>query len=261
MNSNDSSNEDTIDKFEIDEMTPSVDDFIKELEEKEKNLDISSDMVIEVADSEVEHNNIHESFISVNDSEPKSYGSSSSSNKNQPTNKESISKLQEKVVKLAAERDELKESMGRRQRDFDNYRKRMERERHETFKNLLGNLATQILPVLDNLNRALDSTEDTKEKSSPKDMRTFYDGIVLVNQQLNDVLMEMGVQQIASVGEPFDPTVHEAVATEETDEYPNKTVVQELLRGYRIDDRIIRASMVKVSSSHNKKSSETAKLD
>ena len=248
MNSNDASNEETIEGFEIDEMTPSVDDFIKELEQKEKHLDISSDMVIEVGDSDVEHDNIHDSFISVDTSELKPFVNASNFGQGNAADNETFSDLQDKVKRLLSERKELKESLGRRQRDFDNYRNRMERERHETFKNILGNLATQILPVLDNLNRALDSTAETEAKSDNQDLRTFFDGIVLVNQQLNDVLMEMGVQQIVAVGEPFDPTFHEAVATEETDEYPNKTVIQELLRGYRIDDRIIRASMVKVSS-------------
>jgi len=71
---------------------------------------------------------------------------------------------------------------------------------------------------------------------------------VLVNQQLNEVLAEMGVQPIASVGEPFDPHFHEAVATEISGDYPPNTVTGELLRGYRVGDRIIRAAMVRVST-------------
>ncbi len=71
---------------------------------------------------------------------------------------------------------------------------------------------------------------------------------MLVNQQLGEVLEEMGVQPIVAVGEPFDPHFHEAVATETNDEVPPHTITAELLRGYRIDDKVIRASMVKVST-------------
>ncbi len=70
----------------------------------------------------------------------------------------------------------------------------------------------------------------------------------MVNQQLNEVLSDMGVQPIISVGEAFDPLFHEAVATEETDKIPPHTITAELLRGYRIGDRVIRPSMVKVSA-------------
>ena len=72
---------------------------------------------------------------------------------------------------------------------------------------------------------------------------------MLVNQQLNEVLAEMGVQPISSVGEHFDPHFHEAVAMEETEEFPPNTITAEFLRGYRIGDKIVRASMVKVSAS------------
>jgi len=71
---------------------------------------------------------------------------------------------------------------------------------------------------------------------------------VMVNQQLNEVLAEMGVLPIASIGEPFDPHFHEAVATEVSTEFPPNTVTGELLRGYRVGDRVIRAAMVKVST-------------
>jgi len=102
-----------------------------------------------------------------------------------------------------------------------------------------------MLPVLDNMNRALDSASNL---SNTQEIQHFFDGIVLVNQQLNEVLAEMGVQPIAAVGERFDPHFHEAVATEETDEVPPNTITAEFLRGYRIDNKVVRASMVKVST-------------
>ncbi len=105
-----------------------------------------------------------------------------------------------------------------------------------------------MLPVLDNLNRALDANSGSGDIVETDDVTVFFEGIVLVNQQLNEVLAGMGVQPIPAVGQPFDPNIHEAVASEETDEHPPKTVMQELLRGYRVDDKVIRASMVKVSA-------------
>jgi molecular chaperone GrpE len=146
---------------------------------------------------------------------------------------------------LEADREELKKSTQRRAKDFENYKSRTERERAETFQTQVGNLAMQMLPALDNLNRAVDFAF-----AMPEDKRTevqpFVDGIVLVNQQVNEVLAEMGVQPIATVGETFDPHFHEAVATEESDDYDPNTISAELLRGYRIGDRVVRHSMVRV---------------
>lgn len=237
----------------IDEIeSSSVDDFIKQLEEKEKDLHISSDLVIEVGDSEVEHDNIHDSFIPSSFEMPSfeeslagvpapSLDEPDPAPKTRPQNPDEI-------LKLRSERDELKESLVRRQRDFDNYRNRTERERGDTFKNIVVSVGNQMLPVLDNLNRALDASSSAKESASEGDFQTFVHGIVLVNQQLNEVLASMGIQPIPAKGQPFDPRFHEAVATEETDAVPPKTVIEEILRGYQVDDRVIRPSMVKVSA-------------
>ncbi len=248
MNPKENSIEDTIELIVDDEDLSSVDDFIKQLEEKEKDLDISSDMVIEVGDSEVEHENIHNSFVPPEASEPSVSQESLPSDSEELVEQAKYSELEERIAELTNDRKELKDSLLRGKRDFDNYRNRIERERRETFTNILSNLANQMLPVLDNLNRALDSATEAEQKGDKQSFQTFLEGIVLVNQQLNEVLIEMGVQPITAVGEPFNPAFHEAVDSVETDEYPHKTVIEELLRGYRIDDRIIRASMVKVSS-------------
>ncbi|MEZ5345056.1 MAG: nucleotide exchange factor GrpE [Pyrinomonadaceae bacterium] len=229
----------------------SVDNFIKELEEKEKDLDISSDMVIEIGDSEVEHENIHDSFIAPLKTSPQSFdelsfGQSIVERRESPRDDADVSKLTEDLVKMREERDHLKDTLIRRQREFENYRNRTDRERSEAFRNVLGSLATQILPVVDNLNRALDAF--AVADGGEKDFQTFLDGIVMVDQQLNDVLSDMGVQPIAAVGEVFDPEFHEAVETEESDDYPARTVIAEILKGYKVDDKVIRASMVKVAS-------------
>jgi molecular chaperone GrpE len=233
-------------EFEFDDST-SIDDFIKELEAKEKDLHISSEMVIEIEESDIDDDTLPEFLkpeVSIEPIEKKvnfqPNQAAVSSLENQ------VSQLKAQISKTESEHADLVNMLQRRQTDFENYKKRVERERSETYLNQLSNLAGQMLPVLDNMNRALDSASNL---SNGQEIQHFFDGIVLVNQQLNEVLAEMGVSPIAAVGEHFDPYFHEAVATEETDEVPPNTVTAEFLRGYRIDNKVVRASMVKVSKS------------
>lgn len=259
MNSNnDKENmEDFMKKIGADDSS-SVDDFIRQLEAKERDLHISSEMVIEINEADFDDTNpgfsLPENFgqipkpsttTELHVSNPPSNSYNTNANNFHTVDGEKI-KLREQVSKLEADCGQLTESLRRRQTDFDNFKNRVERERSETFTNQIGNLATQLLPVLDNLNRALDFAERHNEASS-EDFHEFFQGIVLVNQQLNEVLAEMGVSPVISVGEPFDPHLHEAVATEETDAYLPNTVTSEFLRGYKIGSRLIRAAMVKVA--------------
>jgi len=142
---------------------------------------------------------------------------------------------------------EAKEAVARRQADFENYRKRVERERGETQNRLVGELARKLLPVVDNLERALDA-ESTVKAGESKEFRHFLNGVELISKQLSEILESFGVAPIAAVGERFDPHIHEAVVTEPSDEHPPDTVIAELARGYRIGDRLLRPSMVKVSA-------------
>jgi molecular chaperone GrpE len=100
---------------------------------------------------------------------------------------------------------------------------------------------------LDNLNRAIDFAAESKEEKTTE-FQHFFDGIVLVNQQLNEIFAGMGVVPITSIGERFDPHFHEAVATDDSSDFPQNTVTAELLRGYRLGNRVIRHSMVKVAA-------------
>ena len=161
------------------------------------------------------------------------------------------------LAELIASRAELKrlqtalaeatDTAARRHADFDNYRKRVERDRGETHNGIVADVARKLLPVLDNLNRALDA-ERTIETQESKEFRHFLHGVELINKQLNDVLESLGIQPIASVGQRFDPHVHEAVVTEPSDKFEPDTVSEEITRGYRIGDRLLRPAMVKVAS-------------
>lgn len=238
----------------------SVDDFIKQLEEKEKDLHITADTtIIEIAESFDDAN--LPGFLLEDLKRSGAKGTAAAQAPAAPSKEpvkpqvdqdaaKQIAGLKEQLSQLDAQKQEILEASKRRARDFENFKSRTERERQETFRTQVGNLATQMLPALDNLNRAVDFAMAMSEEKRAE-IQQFFDGIVLVNQQVNDVLAEMGVQPIASVGEVFDPHFHEAVATEESDQFEPNTVSAELLRGYRIGDRVIRHSMVKVAKARS----------
>ena len=150
------------------------------------------------------------------------------------------------LKRFESEVGELRDSLARRQADFENYRKRMERERSETFNRLVVDIAAKLLPVLDNLKRALD-TEASVEASESDEFRHFLSGVDLIYKQLNGVLDALGVKPVLAEGEPFDPHLHEAVVTEPTDDYEPDTVMQEIVRGFRVGDKLIRPALVKVA--------------
>jgi molecular chaperone GrpE len=150
------------------------------------------------------------------------------------------------LKRFEAEVKELKDALARRQADFENYRKRMERERTETYNRSVADIAGKLLPVLDNLKRALE-TEASVEASESDEFRHFLSGVDLIYKQLNGVLDALGVKPVLSEGEQFNPHVHEAVVTEQTDDYEPDTVIQEIVRGFRIGDKLIRPALVKVA--------------
>ncbi|CAN5573280.1 hypothetical protein BH18ACI3_BH18ACI3_14950 [soil metagenome] len=233
----------------------SVDDFIKQLEEKEKDLHITADTtIIEIASSFDDGNlpDFIKQDLQLEVTPPpkpavaaptpiKSIGVKSPS-----SFEKEIAGLKEQISEIQAEREEMAQASLRRAKDFENFKSRTERERNETFQSQIGNLAIKMLPALDNLNRAVDFALAMSDEDRTG-IQQFLDGVVLVSQQVNDVLGEMGIAPIATVGEVFDPHFHEAVATEESREFDPNTISAELLRGYRIGNRVIRHSMVRVA--------------
>jgi molecular chaperone GrpE len=151
------------------------------------------------------------------------------------------------LKRVETENAELKEHLARRQADFENYRKRVERERTETYNRVVADVAAKLLPVVDNLKRALDA-EASVEAAESDEFRHFLSGVDLISKQLAGVLEALGVKPIAAVGEQFDPHIHEAVVTEPTDDYEPDTVMQELVAGYRLGDKLIRPALVKVAT-------------
>jgi molecular chaperone GrpE len=151
------------------------------------------------------------------------------------------------LKRVETENAELRDQLTRRQADFENYRKRIDRERSETYNRVVADVAAKLLPVLDNLKRALEA-EASVESSESDEFRHFLSGVDLIYKQLNGVLDALGVKPVAAVGEQFDPHIHEAVVTEATDDYEPDTVMQEIVAGYRLGDKLIRPALVKVAT-------------
>lgn len=151
------------------------------------------------------------------------------------------------LKRIETENAELKDRLARRQADFENYRKRVERERGETYNRVVADVAAKLLPVMDNLKRALEA-EASVEGSESDEFRHFLSGVDLISKQLNGVLESLGITPIAAIGEQFDPHIHEAVVTEATDDYEPDTVMQEIVSGYRLGDKLIRPALVKVAT-------------
>jgi len=150
------------------------------------------------------------------------------------------------LKRLEAQAAEMRDKAARRQADFENFRKRIERERSETYNRAASDLVIKLLPVLDNLGRALDA-EASIEASESDEFRHFLSGVDLIYKQLGGVLETMGVKTVPSVGQKFDPHFHEAVTTEATDEYEPETVIQEIVRGYKLGEKLLRPALVKVA--------------
>ena len=142
--------------------------------------------------------------------------------------------------KLRAERDALLDRLARLQAEFDNARKRAVREQQDFREFAAADVIKNFLPILDSFERALKAGGDSNSND-------FRNGIELIYRQFQDALQKIGVQPIVSVGQPFDPRVHEAVEMVDATEVPDHHVLDELQRGYKYKDRLLRPAMVRVA--------------
>jgi molecular chaperone GrpE len=146
------------------------------------------------------------------------------------------------VEALKAERDSLQDRLLRTAAEFDNYRKRIDRERRDLSESAASGLLVEILPVVDNLERAL-------QAPSGPEAAGYRAGVELIHRQLLDLLRKRGVTPIAALGADFDPRFHEAVTQEASDAHRDGEVIEELQRGYMLGERLLRPAMVKVAKS------------
>ncbi len=138
----------------------------------------------------------------------------------------------------AAPKDDYKNRYVRALADFENFRKRSEREKADFFRYATAAVLRDVLPVLDNFDRALEHAEEGDE---------FHKGVLMIYKQLFEVLQRHGLKPIDEAGVTFDPNFHEAVVREENDSVPNHTVVAILQKGYFLHDRLLRPALVKVA--------------
>lgn len=142
------------------------------------------------------------------------------------------------IEKLRAERDVLVDRLARMQAEFDNARKRAQREQQDYRDYALTDIVKTLIPVMDSFDRALQSSPEKSE---------FHLGVELIHKQLLDALTKIGVQPVAAKGQQFDPRFHEAIEMVDTDEAKDNEVIDELQRGYKLKDRLLRPAMVRVA--------------
>lgn len=153
---------------------------------------------------------------------------------------ENFARLQAEHKALTEEIETVKERMLRVQAEYDNYRKRTEKERIASRKYEAESLATELLQVIDNFERALQTEVDESAQG-------FYDGVKMVYGQFIEALKTQGVEVMEVENEPFDPNLHHAVMQEEDDSKESNIVTEELQKGYLLKDKVIRPAMVKVN--------------
>jgi molecular chaperone GrpE len=148
----------------------------------------------------------------------------------------------DELAKAQVEAAEYLDSLQRIQAEFANYKKRIERERGEFIGLANAALITKLLPILDDLERAL--------KTAPSDIHgsQWLEGIRLIERGLRSILEQEGLSEIEAVDKEFDPQLHHAVVREETSEYPEDQIIGELQKGYKLQDRVLRPSMVIVAA-------------
>jgi molecular chaperone GrpE len=144
------------------------------------------------------------------------------------------------LQKLKAEKEELLQTMIRRQADFENFRKRTERDRHEEGRRGVERLVLDLIPVLDGFDRALQGHDDPAYEEYRK-------GVTLIRKQLWDAIAKHGVQRSESAGKIFDPHMHQAIERLESEEYPDGFIVAVFQDGYMFHGRVLRPAIVRVA--------------
>jgi molecular chaperone GrpE len=144
------------------------------------------------------------------------------------------------VAALRQEKNTLQDRLLRTAAEFDNYRKRIERERRELSEFAAADVLTELLPILDNLERAL-------QAPAGSDVGAYRKGVEMIQRQMLDLLRKRGVTPIEAVGTDFNPNFHQAVSHDTSPEHREGEVIEEMRRGYMLGDRLLRPAMVKVA--------------
>lgn len=149
----------------------------------------------------------------------------------------------EELKAQAAKAEENWDRLLRTTADFDNFKKRAARERTEAAQYANFSLLQKLLPVLDNFEMALAAAQSAQDEK----LASFQAGVAMIQQQLKSVLVENGLEEVDATGKPFDPVWHEAVSQQESDAVPEDHVLQQLRKGYKVRERLLRAASVVVA--------------
>jgi molecular chaperone GrpE len=163
----------------------------------------------------------------------------------QPVSRAEYDALQTELEQLKGERDQLVDRVARLQAEFENARKRAEREKIEYRDFATGNVVEQFLPVVDNFELALKATGTAEQLRA---------GVELIVKQMEEILRGLQVQAVQAVGEAFDPRFHEALGSVERDDMPDQHVAEEIRKGYKLREKLLRPSLVRVASNPKQQS-------
>lgn len=160
-------------------------------------------------------------------------------NENEIQDEDLAKDLKEEIEKLKKENEKYYEHLQRTAAEFDNYKKRVMKEKEKIYSLAVGDVVTKYIAVLDNLDKAvLAETTDPKAK----------EGFELIHKQMQDIMKELNVEGIPTIKETFNPELHDAVMHVESKEYGEQEIVEELRSGYKMGDRVLRHAMVKVAN-------------
>lgn len=152
----------------------------------------------------------------------------------------------DELKKKAEERDEYYNKWLKVHAEYDNTRKRIEKEKFDHMKFANEDIVSQLFPIVDNFDMAFEAMEKAEDKAA------VMDGIKLVQKEFHRILEDNGVKRIETRGKQFDPNVHEAVLAVETGEYPDGEIIEEVRAGYMLNDRLLRPAQVKVAKNEKK---------
>jgi molecular chaperone GrpE len=219
---------------DIPEATPAAEG-VEELHEEDAVIDIDFDQALDGLEAELK-------------AEESAGGASVSSGVE-------IARLEQQIADLKAQIEEQSNQAIRIAADFENYRKRTMREKEELDAQVKGNTVIELLPVVDNFERARSQIKPQTEAEM-----TIHKSYQSVYKQLVEALKRLGVSVLRAEGQAFDPQLHEAVMREPTADHPEGTVIEEFVRGYQLGDRVLRYAMVKVAAPPEENSATDAEM-
>ena len=165
---------------------------------------------------------------------------------------EEMPSLEQQIADLEAKLAEANDQYLRKAADFENFRKRMNREKQELAEFANQNLLLDLLPLIDDFERAIKSAESCSSLKSSKEFANFYEGVIMIEKRLSTQLeSKWGLKRFDSEGQPFDPNLHEAIQMEKSAEISEAVVKEDYEKGYFLNDRVIRFAKVKVLMPEN----------